>query len=75
MEGFDSGNEPVFIKLDPEVGYGTDPIPVNGLMARFAGTGLIVDVDGVRHWVPQARIREMYQQQPVSVTPPDPAGP
>jgi hypothetical protein len=74
IEGFDGTMtaQPVYITLNAPINaiYGTAPIAINGVLARWSGGGLIIDVPDVnglhpmRHWIPLSMIVEITQQQP-----------
>lgn len=83
VEGFDGplNSEPVYIRLNAGSAlsnlYGTNPIQIDGRLARWSAGGLMLDIPSgtpdtvgpTRHWVNAPLIAEIIQKQP------DPAPP
>jgi len=78
MEGFDGQLNPNTVYLTLNAGstlaamYGTGPIPINGVGAKWSNGGLIIDVPSstpdtvgpTRYWVNESLIADITQKQP-----------
>lgn len=78
MDGFDGASNfnPTYIRLNAgsalATTYGTNPIAINGTLARWSNGGLILDIPSTtpdtvgptRHWVSAPLIAEITQKQP-----------